>query len=235
MSINTVLGKALDRLFLEVPEASPFAKQKGSGDQLRRYFHATANAEREILFYRDKWWTADGGTLYAELNCLVPEVQQASHGVAQSLRNPDYSIPFSHFQFALSEQNPKRSWELYSPEDVAAFEQDIRVWLPSIALPWLDQFESRDGVLHFLRTRRQFVTLAEYLASLGDSLGAAAAISAWIEGLPRRIENSLSRLASKRVISAADEKFLSKASIQSEDDYRQQVQEWLAHRSVSES
>lgn len=173
--------------------------------------------------------------MYAELNCLVPEVQQASHGVAQSLRNPDYSIPFSHFQYALSEQNPKRSWELYSPEDVAAFEQEIRVWLPSIALPWLDQFESRDGVLHFLRTRRQFVTLAEYLASLGDAIGASAAISAWIEGLPRRIENSLSRLASKGVISAADEKFLSKASIQSEDDYRLQVQEWLARRPVSES
>jgi hypothetical protein len=41
-------------------------------------------------------------------------------------------------------------------------------------------------------------------------------------------------LASKGVISAADEKFLSMASIQSEDDYRQQVQEWLARRSVSE-
>lgn len=227
-TFNAILGRVLDRLFSEVPQAAPFAKRKGSSDDLRRFFHATVNAEREIVFYRDKWWTASGGTLYAELYCLVPEVQHAVHGKAQSLQSPDYNVPFSHFQYALSEQNPQRGWEIHSPEDVAAFEEEMRACLPSIAMPWLDQFETPDGVVQFLRTREQFVTLAEYLASQGDANGASGAIAAWLERLPRRTENVLQRLASKGLISPADQCYLNKASIQSEGDYRQQVSEWLA-------
>ena len=192
---------------------------------MRRYYHATEFAQREIVFYRDKWWTASGGTLYAELFCLVPEFQQAVHGMAQS---------FGHFQYVLSEPNPERSWELHSPEDVAVFEAEIRDWLSSIALPWLDQFESRDGVVRFLRAKRQFVTLAEYLASVDDEIGGSQAIAAWIEGLPRRIENSLKRLASKGLISLHDEAYLARASIQSEDDYQQQVSRWLGNRAIEE-
>lgn len=228
MTINTRLGNALDRMFLEVPQAAPFAKRKGSGDDLRRFFHATANAEREIVFYRDKWWTASGGTLHAELYCLVPEVQHAVHGKAQSLQAPDYSIQFSHFQYALSEQNPECSWELHSPEDVTAFEEKMRLWLPTIAMPWLDQFETRDGVVEFLRSRGQFVMLAEYLAWTGDADGASEAIMLWLERLPRRTESVLLRLASKGLISPADQSYLNNASIQIEDDYRELVSKWLA-------
>jgi len=223
MSLNSLLGKSLDRLFIDGPPVVRFVKQRASGDNLRRYHHATEFAQREIVFYRDKRWTANGGTLYAELFCLVPEVQHAVHGMAQSL---------GHFQYVLSEPNPKRSWELHSPEDVAVFAEEIREWLSSIALPWLDQFESRDGVIRFLRAKRQFVTLAEYLASMDDEIGASQAISTWLEGLPRRIENSLKRLASKGLISPYDEAYLARASIQSEEDYQQQVSKWLGNRAI---
>ncbi|KQZ34242.1 hypothetical protein [Duganella sp. Root1480D1] len=232
--MNTLLGKALDRVFLEAPLVATFEKQKGSGHHLRRYFHAGENTQREIVFYRDKWWTANGGTLYAELCCLVPEVQHAVHGMAQSLLSPDYNIPSNHFQYVLMELEPKRSWELHSPEDVAVFEREIGDWLRTIALPWLNQFESRDGVIRFLQSKRQFVTLATYLASLGDGNGASQAVATWLEGLPRRIENSLGRLAGKGLISPDDAAYLTKASIQIEEDYKQQVFEWLGHRTFQE-
>jgi hypothetical protein len=232
MSFNNFVGKSLDRLFLEVPECAQFTKQKRTGPDLRRFYHATENAQREIVFYRDKLWTATGGVLYAELYCLVPELQYALHGREQSLLAPDFNIPFSHFQFVPSEQNPKRSWELHSLDDVATFEQEMKDWLPSIALPWLGQFESRDGVTRHLQSRGQFVMLAEYLAYKGDEQGASLAVAAWVESLPRRTELTLRKLAGKGLIAAADEAFLAKASIQSEEDYRLQTADWLARRAI---
>ncbi|WP_156397936.1 MULTISPECIES: hypothetical protein [unclassified Duganella] len=234
MSINTQLGKALDRLFLSVPQTTVFGKQKGGGHDLRRFFHATEHTQRQIVFYRDKWWTVNGGTLYAELCCLVPDVQAAVYGVPQSLLDPDCNVPSSHFQYVLTEREAKRSWELRSPENVAAFEHEMKNWLPSIALPWLSQFESRDGVIRFLQSKLQFITLAIYLSSLGDSGGASQAISAWLEGLPRRAEGSLERLAGKGLISSADVAYLSNASIQGEEDYKLQAAEWVRARFCEE-
>jgi len=232
MSVNTLVGKSLDRLFQEVPECAPFTKQKGTGPHLRRFYHATESTQREIVFYRDKLWTATGGVLYAEIYCLVQELQYALHGRAQSLLTPDFSIPFSHFQYVLSERNPKRSWALNSLDDVTAFEQEMKDWLPSIALPWLGQFESHDGVVRHLQLQRQFVKLAEYLAHRGDEQGASLAVAEWVGSLPRRTENCLRKLASKGLISTADEEFLAKASIQSEEDYRRQTAVWLARRAI---
>lgn len=148
MSLNTLLGKALDQLFLDIPQAAQFSKQKSTGPHLRRFLLATEFAQREIVFYRDKHWSASGGTLYAEIICLVHAVQLAVHGEAQSLLAPDYNVPFSHFQYTLSEHAPRRSWELHSAEDVAAFEREMRDWLPLIALPWLAQFETKRDRLH---------------------------------------------------------------------------------------
>ncbi|MGW8392346.1 hypothetical protein [Pseudoduganella sp. HUAS MS19] len=228
MSLNTLVGKSLDRIFRETAGASSFSKQRASGPDLRRFFHETGHAQREILYYRDKRWSASGGTLYAEICCLVPTLQQAVHGVMQSLQAPDYSIPSSHFQYALSEHEPRRAWPIHSPEDVAAFEREMADWLPSVALPWLAQFETSDGVIQFMRTKGNLVMLAIFLASLGDSEGAMQAVAAWLENLPRQIENKLRRLVRSGLIAPADESYLALASIQSEEDYRLRIAEWLA-------
>lgn len=227
-NISTELGRALDRLFLQEHRPASFSKLKATGTHLRRFFRETENTQREIAFYRDKWWTASGGTLYAELYCLVPELQLAVHGEAQSLLTPDYRIPFSHFQYVLSEPQSKRSWALSSIEDVIAFEQEMKEWLPSVALPWLEQFDSRAGVIQHLQSRRQLVTLAEYLAYLGDRHAAWQTVRAWVEGLPRQTGRTLHKLAGKGLISQADQAYLEKASIQSEEDYRRQVAGWLS-------
>lgn len=79
-----------------------------------------------------------------------------------------------------------------------------------------------------MQANHQFLKAALFLASLGDGHGASQAVSAWIEGLPRRIENNLRKLAASGLISSADEAYLASASIQSEEDYRQRIAVWRA-------
>jgi hypothetical protein len=229
MTLSTSIGTALDRVFASIPELAPFAKLKASGQDLRRFFHDTGQTQREVLFYRDKWWSKeDGGDLYLELSCLVPAVQAALHGAPQSLAAPDYSVPFSHFQYGTTEADPQRVWSLRSPADVTAFEEKMRTWLPSVALPWLAQFESTEGVVRFMREKKQFHRLAIVLASLGDAAGARDSMMHWLEQRPRQIERHLQRLAAAGLLSAQDEAFLLRVSIQSEEQYRQRLAGWIA-------
>jgi hypothetical protein len=229
VSLSKSIGASLDRMFRSNPELDGFSKLKASGQDLRRFFQATPFAEREILFYLDKWWEKDtGGQVYVELFCLVPAVQLALTGLAQSLEMPDYNVPFTHFQYATGEPSQKRSWEIHSAADVADFEIQMKSWLSSVALPWLARFSSLQGTMTHMRDQRQFHMLAMLLASQGDRAGAQDAAVAWLRSLPRQIEKKLQKLAAVGLLSAQDETVLLNASIQSEELYRERLNGWLA-------
>jgi hypothetical protein len=170
MSLNKVIGIALDRIKQELSDLEPFNRLKVGGLELRRFFRETAWWQREICFYRDKWWNKLGGIVHAELFCLLPEVQMALVGQPQSLANLDYGVAFEHFQYGISFGEVERSWSIGSLEDVTEFETDVRGWLTSTALPWFEQFSSMEGVTQFMaarpvrgRVQRRSVTLCTWL------------------------------------------------------------------------
>lgn len=226
MSLSTAIGASIDRVFGACPRLSVFSRLKSSGEILRRYFLETSQAQQEILFYRDKWWTKDGGRLYVEVSCLVPQVQLALTGQPQSLSEPDYAVPFRHFQFAAGEPEQERSWQLAGPTDVARFECAIDEWLHSSALPWLARFESLGGCISYMREHQQFHALALLLSSQGDASGAREALVSWLGSKPRNIEKSLEELASAGLLSSDDCARLAQASLQRDDHYAEELDRW---------
>lgn len=227
MSLNTVLGSTLDRVVAGNPVLGEFSKLKTSGSDLRSYFRETDSSQCQILIYRDKWWTKEGGTLYGELLCLVPAVQIALCGKAQSLAQPDYAVPFHHFQFGLLESNPERCWDVHGEKDVPAFAAAIEPWLTATALPWLAQFDAMPGVIGFMERNKRFVDLALLQAALGNPAQAAACVQAWLGELPRQVDKPLAKLLDARLLSPAEHAMLGRASLQREDRYREIVTAWI--------
>lgn len=227
MSLNQTLGSILDRVIASNPVFVGFIKLKSSGSELRSYFRESDSSQCQILIYRDKWWTKEGGTLYGELFCLVPTVQLALCGTSQSLAKPDYSVPFHHFQFGLLEHNPERSWQIHSEKNVFDFEATVEVWLTSKAIPWLTQFDSIQGVIGFMERNRRFVDLALLHATLGDAAKSIAYVQAWVSQLPRQIDKPLAKLLDAGLLSQTEHIMLSRASLQREDHYRETVKAWI--------
>jgi tetratricopeptide (TPR) repeat protein len=226
MTLAKAIAIALDRLKQELSELEAFSRLKVNGQELRRFYHASKALQREICFYRDKWWNKDGGVIHGELFCLVPEVQLALAACSQSLADPDYTKPFEHFQYSLSNSDVERSWQIRSLEDVKAFERSIKTWIISIALPWFEQFESQEGVLGYLERSQQWLRLARLHNHLGERAEALMRLVAWLETLPRNIEAQLDQLRDEGLLSDSERKMLTRASLQEETGYRQAVDAW---------
>lgn len=226
MSLSKLLGTVLDRATSANPAFTSFLKLKADGSDLRSYFHESSTSQCHVLFYRDKWWTRDGGTLYGELFCLVPRVQLALCGKNQSLAKPDYSVPFHHFQFSLLESDSERAWQIRSAQDVHEFETVVDLWLSSTAAPWFKQFDTDDGVIDFMRRNKRFVDLALLLLAEGKPADAKDHLVSWISQLPRQIERPLAQLLNTGLITQAEHDMLSRASQQREDHYREMVSTW---------
>jgi hypothetical protein len=227
MTLNKAAGTALDRIKQELSGLKSFTRLKVSGQELRRFFHQTEWQQREICFYRDKWWSEEGGILHAELFCLVSEVQLALAGSPQSLANPDYAIPFEYFQYGISTGDVERSWSICSLGDLAEFEARMHTWLNGIALPWFEQFESMEGVMRFLERQEHWLRLALLLSALGDRVTARRYMATWLSTLPRRIESQLDELANAGLLCAEERKELGRASLQEVGSYRAVVERWL--------
>lgn len=232
MPLIKTLGSALDKVIAGNPACAGYVALKASGPEVRRYFRENAFSQCQILFYRDKHWTKDGGSLYGELFCLIPTVQLALCGKSQSLATPDYSVPFHHFQFGLLEDNPERCWQIYGEKDVPDFEAAITAWLAQTALPWLGQFDALPGVLAFMTRHERLVDLALLHAALGEPAKAAKPIRDWINLLPRQIDKPLAKLLEASLISQSDHRVLSRASLQREDHYRDFVDAWVPEAPV---
>lgn len=209
-----------------IPTFTSFLKLKAGGSDLRSYFRESSASQCHVLFYRDKWWTKEGGSLYGELFCLVPRVQLALSGKNQSLAKPDYSVPFHHFQFGLLESDSERGWQIRSAQDVHQFETVVDSWLSSTAAPWFKQFDTDDGVIDFMKRNKRFVDLALLLLAEGKPADAKGHLVSWISQLPRQIERPLGELLNAGLITQAEHAMLSRASQQREDHYREMVSTW---------
>ena len=226
MTLAKAIAIALDRIKQELSELEGFSRLKVNGQELRRFYHASDLQQREICFYRDKWWSKEGGVIHGELFCLVPEIQMALTGCPQSLAEPDYTKPFEHFQYGLSSDEVERSWQIRSLEDVAGFEQRIETWLISTALPWFEQFASQEGVLGYLKQSRQWLRLARLQGHLGQQIEALANLAAWLETLPRNIEAQLDQLRDEGLLNDGERKLLYRAALQTEERFSQAIDDW---------
>lgn len=228
MTLNKLLGTVLDRTTSAHAAFAGFAKLKASGSELRNYFHDTGGAQCQVLFYRDKWWTKDGGTLYGELFCLVPKVQLALSGQNQSLAEPDYSVPFHHFQYGLQENDIEGGWPIRSVQDVHQFEAVVASWLSSQAAPWFKQFETDEGIIDFMQRNRRFVNLALFCQAQGHPAEARSHLISWLSRLPRQIERPLATLLDAGLITEAEHAMLCRASQQRDDHYRESISAWIS-------
>jgi hypothetical protein len=228
VNLAKLVGDAVDRVFREAPELSPFARRDArDGASLRRYYHATAYAEREVDVYRDKYWTKNGGRIFAELYCLIPEAQRVLGGVEQSWLSPDYAKPLIYFQYRTSLDANDARWEVNTPADVASFEAGLHAWLTSKGLAWLDALNSRDGLLDYLARNQSHVDLARLSAHWGSAGEARNHVVRYLNTLPRQNERALKLLTEAKLLSREDEAYLIKASLQSNEEYARRVRAWL--------
>lgn len=227
-SLNKVFGQALDGA-LAAAGASAFARvAPGGGPTLRRYFARDGQRQMEITVYRDKWWSAEGGTLHADAYCLADDYQQALGGVAQDWLKPDYAQPLHHFQLVFDDQARRFSMTLGSPADATALADTWQAWLKQEALPWLERLETAEGVLDWLTRRGLHAQRARYLLHQGRPEQAAGAVRDYLRTLPRNIEQPLRQLCGAGLLSEQDEALLLRASLQHEDRYREAVERWLS-------
>lgn len=208
------------------PCGTSFHKLKVRGPELRSYFRENSAAQCQILFYRDKWWNPDGGTLYGELFCLVPRVQIALCGQHQSLAAPDYAVPFHHFQFGLQGGDPERSWPIHSTADLACCEPAITHWLGSKAVPWFQQLATEAGVLEYLLENKRFFDLALLSLASGRRDEARNHLYSWMALLPRQIDRPLAQLFAVGLLTAAEHTLLVRASMQRDDHYQSMINAW---------
>ncbi|UCH47511.1 MAG: hypothetical protein JSU95_15800 [Betaproteobacteria bacterium] len=192
-SLAKEVGAAVDAAFADssLSDFAPVADVHG--DILRRYYRGDETAEFEVCVYRDKWWTKAGGTVHADLYCLVSKVQQALGGFSQSWLKPDYGLPLEHFQYGLGKSAKDLSQEIRSDEDATRFAEKLSQFLLETGLAWFGQFYSREGTANYLLGEENFHGLARYRAHLGDHDGSWTALKQYLEGLPRQNEQENSR------------------------------------------
>jgi hypothetical protein len=227
MNLSTALGRALDALIAPDGPLAGFGKLPGSGQDQRRYFSETAFAQREVVFYRDKWWTRAGGVLSLELMVLVPELQLALAGRPQSLAAPDPEVPFTSFQYTTA-VGPTPTWTVASAEDASRAAEGAAEWLRAEGVPWMASLDSMDGVVRSLERTGGFHRLARLHAALGDRVAARAAVVAWLRTLPRQTDRALAELERAGVLASGEVPALRVASLQREEVYAAEVEAWLA-------
>ena len=196
-----------------------------------RYYRNDNGIEAEVCVYRDKWWTKSGGTVHADLYCLVDDVQQALGGRKQSWLNPDYDLPLEHFQYGLGKSAIDLSQEIRSSEDAEQFAQALLRFLHETGLAWFAQFELPDGITSYLLDEERLHALARYRAHLGDQAGARAAVNQYLKNLPRQNEQELDTLVSAGLLEDEDRRFLASAALQAQTEYESRIDKWLASQS----
>lgn len=227
MTIARTLGRMLDHLTTDGGALRGFSRLPNAGHEVRRFFAETAFAQREVVFYRDKWWTAEGGTLNLEVMVLAPEVQLALAGRPQSLASPDSAVPFIGFQYGLT-VGATPTWAIASAEDARGAADQAAEWLRTEGLPWMDSIDSMDGVIALLERTRGHQRLARLHAARGDGDAARRALAAWLRTLPRQADRALAELHDAGVLAAGDLPVLRTASLQREDVYAAEVESWLS-------
>jgi hypothetical protein len=227
MSLNQSLSKAIECIMQALPAYRSFSRLKSSAPVVCRYVDTTAWYQREVCFYRDKWWNKEGGKLYVELYCLVNDVQLLLSGKPQQLAKPDYAIPLKSFQYRVASDSGHGEWSIHSMEDVAAFESKVTSWLEERALSWFEQFTSMPGVIQYMQSFGYWHSLALLQAARGERAEAEAAMLAWLHTLPRQIDAPLDELTRANLLSVEAHKMLSRAALQEESRYRSAVEQWM--------
>lgn len=231
-SLTRAVGAAVDEVFKH-PRLQAFRKvPKSDGLSTRRYHRKTPAAEFEVSVYRDKWWDTSGGRLYAELYCLVDEVQRLLGGCTQSWLEPDAAKPLIHFQYSMDIGADRPEWRIASIDDVAELHAELERFLVTDGLRWCVQFESRAGVFDYLEAQEAHVLVAELHAALGENERALRAFVVFMAGLPRDVETPLQKMRSAGVIDEQEERFLLRSSLQREDDYVRLLQQWRQQRGL---
>lgn len=224
MTLNTRIGRALDDALAATPGFEGFERLKARGPELRLWFRQTPDLQCEILFHRDKWWTREGGRLYADIRCLPSTLQLAVAGRPQSLANPDYALRIASFQYGTEPDEVQRDWAVDPGTDMEAFAAAIGMWLANVAAPWIAEWDGEERVIARLSRRPDWPDLSLLLAHLGRTQAAQQAWRDWLATLPRRIEPHLPRMRELGLLDPKDEPELLRAAMQSEDDYRDWVQ-----------
>lgn len=227
MSLTKQIVHAIDKVFQEEDGLRGFQLLDAKdGISFRRYLKRGTYSDWEVSIHRSKWWTARGGEVFGELYCFVPEAQFAVFGVQQSWLTPAQGVRLFHFQFRTSGDGSQFEQSVGSAADLPAFEQGLRHWLSAAALPWLQQFERRQGMLDYLEGKEDSYHLALLQAYFGEWSQAKQSTAKFIAVLPREIEERLRTLRERGLLSEDDARYLLKASIQSNEEYAQRVQKW---------
>jgi hypothetical protein len=228
MSLTKRIAHVVDQVFNEEDALRAFRLLEAKdGISFRRYFRQGPYSECEVSIHRSKWWTAKGGEVFGELYCFIPEVQLAVYGVQQSWLAPAQGTDLFYVQFRTSGCGEPFEQSVAGSDDLAGFERGLRRWLRSVALPWLQQFESRQGVLEHVERKEDSYLLALLHAYFGELTKAKQSTARFLAGLPRSIEGQLVALGERGLVSAEDKGYLLKASIQSSEEYGRRVQTWL--------
>lgn len=231
-SLARAVAAAVDDAFSHAQLQAFSRLRQSDGTSIRRYYRETPAAECEVSVYRDKWWDASGGHVYAELYCLVGEYQRLLGGSPQSWREPDYAKPLLHFQYSTGDGAERPGWKVASSDDAAALGAALQAFLLARGIRWLDRFESREGVTGYLEEQRAYAPLAEWHARLGESRRALRAFGDFMAAHPRDIETPLRRMLAAGVIDETESRRLLRSSLQHADDYGEAVAQWRRERGL---
>jgi hypothetical protein len=228
MILNERLTTAIDLVFAETGILSGFSKRETQdGISLRRYVMVTSYAERGVTVYRDKWWTKNGGQVFVDLLCFVPEVQRALSGVDERWQESDYNHPVFSFQYRIMEATPRLQWQIDSPESIAAFTQELADFLANTGTEWFGRLDSRDGVLDYFAKKEDAFSLALMCKHLGSAESAREHVCNYLKKLPRHIQHQIDRLSEAGVLSQEDKTYILAASLQRNDEYQRRVENWI--------
>lgn len=229
-SLSMEIQAAVDKVLSQEAFVAFERYATGDGMSIRRYIRIGAITDSEISVYRDKWWSKDGGKVFAELCCLNHDYQRAVGGCDQSWLHPDLDLPLCHFQYRTGVRAENTEFQIGSEGDVERFAQWFARFLVDKALPWFGQFESTDGIETYLTGEGGYFALAKWLASSDRIDDGRRVFTQFLVGLPRQVEQQLAEAEDLGLIRPEDTKLLSSASIQQESVYRDRVEKWAASR-----
>ena len=229
-ALHTAVARAVAGAFA-APELAAFeALDDRSGATVARYYRARAGVEQEVAVYRDKWWSNEGGSVSAELYCLVPEVQRAVTGHEQQWLNPNLDRPLLVFQYRTDPGAEDVVWPVTSVETAEAFGERLLDFLCHTALGWFEHFVDNASLDNYLTARQRHHERVCLFACRKEPAAAEAALRAYLLDLPRGNEQALDRLVSLAVLDADDRAQLLKASLQTQEGYAARVEAWLSAR-----
>ena len=119
---------------------------------IRRYVATGDFRDQDIEVFRGEDWGGTGGRVLVSLRVLIHPVQQAVHGVAQSLATPRLDVGASLLQFGPHPANEPGQWRVGSPAEVGHFANGFGDYLVKHALPWYAKSATPAAALAMLDT-----------------------------------------------------------------------------------